>query len=165
MAFFKHKYTMNKSLFEKYWDAETSLQEEEQLMKEQSSLHGPEAQYLAFIAEARRQKSLLTIDDIDAYNLKQTLHASRHTVRPLYRWMASAAAVMIFVFSAFGVWKYSQQATETQQMAMTETFDDPYEAYEEVRQALAFVSSKLNHSQDEALLNIQKAGEYADMFK
>ncbi len=154
---------MNKSLFEKYWDAETSLQEEEQLMKDQSSHQRPEAQYLAFIAEARRQKSLLSIDDIDAYNLKQTLHASRHTVRPLYRWMASAAAVMIFVFSALGVWKYSQQATEAQQMA--ETFEDPYEAYEEVRQALAFVSSKLNHSQDEALINIQKAGEYADMFK
>ena len=48
---------------------------------------------------------------------------------------------------------------------MAETFEDPYEAYEEVREALAFVSSKLNKSQDEALSNIQKAGEYAEMFK
>lgn len=77
--------------------------------------------------------------------------------------MASAAAILIIVMSAFGVWRYSQQVTEQPQMA--ETFEDPYEAYEEVRQALAFVSSKLNSSQDEALANIQKAGEYAEMFK
>lgn len=154
---------MNNKLFEKYWNAETTLQEEEQLMKDTVPSKGPEAQYFAFLAEARKQKSMLTIDDVDAYNLKQTLNASQATVRPLYRWMASAAAVMIFAFSAFGVWKYSQQAT--QPVAMAETFEDPYEAYEEVRQALAFVSSKLNKSQNEALVNIQKAGEYAEMFK
>ncbi len=152
---------MNNNLFEKYWNAETSLQEEEQILNEQQ-LQGPEAHYFAFIAEARKQKSMLSIDDIDAFNLKQTLNASKATVRPLYRWMASAAAVMIFAFSAFGVWKYSQS---TQQEQMAETFDNPYEAYEEMRQALAFVSSKLNHSQNEALVNIQKAGEYAEMFK
>ena len=154
---------MDNNLFEKYWNAETSLQEEEQLMNELSDAKGPEAQYFAFIAKARNEKSILTIDDIDAYNLKQTLNASKATVRPLYRWMASAAAIMIFALSAFGVWNYSQQSVKQPQMA--ETFDDPYEAYEEDRQALAFVSSKLNKSQDEALANIQKAGSYAEMFK
>lgn len=154
---------MDNKLFEKYWNGETSLQEEEQLMKELSASNGPEAQYFAFIAKARNEKSILTIDDIDAYNLKQTLNASRATVRPLYRWMASTAAIMIFAFSALGVWNYSQQTVQEPQMA--ETFDDPYEAYEEVRQALAFVSSKLNKSQGEAFANIQKAGEYAEMFK
>ena len=132
-------------------------------MKELSGSTSPEAQYFAFIAKARNEKSILTIDDVDAFNLKQTLNASKATVRPLYRWMASAAAIMIFAFSALGVWKYSQQTAQEPQMA--ETFDDPYEAYEEVRQALAFVSSKLNHSQDEALAGIQKAGEYAEIFK
>ena len=154
---------MNNKLIEKYWDAETNLQEEEQIMQHTHELNGPEAQYFAFIAEARRQKSMLSIDDVDAYNLKQTLDSSRATVRPLYRWMASAAAVMIFIFSAFGVWKYSERAAEQPQMA--ETYEDPYEAYEEVKQALAFVSSKLNKSQNEAMTNIQKAGEYAEIFK
>ena len=154
---------MNNKLIEKYWNAETTPQEEEQIMNDRHLLQGPEAQYFAFIAEARKQQSLLSIDDIDAYNLKQTLNESRVTVRPIYRWMASAAAIMIFVVSAFSVWKYSQQTVQQTQMA--ETFEDPYEAYEEVRQALAFVSSKLNKSQNEALVNIQKAGEYAEMFK
>src|SRR5688572_8557418 len=154
---------MDNKLFEKYWNAETSLQEEEQLMKALSDSSGPEAQYFALIAKARNEKSILTIDDIDAYNLKQTLNASKATVRPLYRWMASAAAIMIFAFSALGVWKYSQQISQEEQMA--ETFEDPYEAYEELKKALAFMSTKLNKSQDEAFENIQKAGEYAEMFK
>lgn len=153
---------MENKLIEKYWNAETSLHEEEQLFNERAGLSGPEANYFDFIAAARRQHSLLSIDDIDAYNLKQTLNSSRATVRPLYRWMASAAAILIFVFSAAGVWRYSQTAQQDQ---MAETFEDPYEAYEEMRQALAFVSSKLNNSQDEALVNIQKAGEYAEIFK
>jgi hypothetical protein len=154
---------MDPKLIEKYWDAETTPQEEEQLMNAFAHHHGPEGQYFKFIAEARKQKSFLTIDDIDAYNLKQTLNASRATVRPIYRWMASAAAILIIVLSSFGAWRYSQQVTQQPQMA--ETFEDPYEAYEEVREALAFVSSKLNKSQNEALANIQKAGEYAEMFK
>lgn len=154
---------MDNKLLEKYWNAETSTHEESQLMNVMESAQGPEATYFAMLAEARRQKSILSIDDIDAYNLKQTLNASRATVRPIYRWMASAAAILLFVMSGLGVWKYSQQANQSAQMA--ETYDDPYEALQEVREALAFVSTRLNKSQSEVMINIQKAGEYAEMFK
>ena len=154
---------MDNTLLEKYWNAETTPQEEAQLMQDMAQQNSPEAQYFAFLAKVREDKSFLSIDDIDAYNLKQTLHKPASNVRPLYRWMASAAAMLIFALSAFGVWNYSQQVS--QQAPMAETFEDPYEAYEEVRQALAFVSSKLNKSQNEALVNIAKAGEYAEMFK
>jgi hypothetical protein len=116
------------------------------------------------IAEARKQKSNLSIEDIQAYNQRQKAPASATTVVPLYRWMASAAAILVFAIAGIGLWNYSQQMT-TQPAPIAETFEDPYEAYEEVRQALAFVSSKLNKSQSEAMMNIKKAGEYADMFK
>ena len=154
---------MENNLLEKYWNGETSLQEEAQLMSDMSKSRGPEAAYFAMLSAARQEKSSLSLDDIDAFNLKQTLHATTAVVRPIYRWMATAATILLFVLSGLGVWKYSQQATQPAQMA--ETFDDPYKAYQEVREALAFVSSKLNKSQNEALINIQKAGEYADMFK
>lgn len=154
---------MDNSLLEKYWNTETSPQEETQLIREMSDAPRPEAAYFRMIAEARRQKSMLTIDDIDAYNLKQTLNSSKVNVRPIYRWMASAAAILLFVLSGLGVWQYSQKVTPSAQMA--ETYDDPYKAYQEVREALAFVSLKLNKSQSSALINIQKAGEYAEMFK
>jgi hypothetical protein len=154
---------MENNLLEKYWNGETSPDEEAQLMRDMSLSQGPEAAYFAMLSAARQEKSSLSFDDIEAYNLKQTLHSTTAVVRPIYRWMATAATILLFVLSGLGVWKYSQQITQPTQMA--ETYDDPYKAYQEVREALAFVSSKLNKSQNEALINIQKAGEYADMFK
>ena len=154
---------MDHNLLEKYWNAETSPQEEAQLLKDMAGSTGPEAGYFAMIAEARKHKSKLTIEDIKAYNQKQPLSSSGPKILPLYRWIASAAAISVFVVSGIGLWKYSQQVAQPVQLA--ETFDDPYAAYEEVREALAFVSSKLNKSQSEAMLNIKKAGEYAEIFK
>ena len=154
---------MDNNLLEKYWNAETTPQEEEQIRKDLAGTQSAEAAYFAMIAESRKQKSRLTIEDITAYN-QQSINASPvKRIIPLYRWIASAAAVLVFVASGVGLWKYSQQATQPVQMA--ETFDDPYKAYEEMREALAFVSAKLNKSQSKAMINIKKAGEYADMFK
>lgn len=154
---------MKHNLLEKYWNGETSLQEEQQLLQEMAGSNSEDARYFEMLAAARNQKSKLTIADITAFNQNQKAPASGPVIRPLYRWIASAAAVIAFVAAGAGLWNYSQQATQPAQMA--ETFEDPYEAYEEVREALAFVSGKLNKSQGEAMLNIKKAGEYADMFK
>ncbi len=155
---------MKNNLLETYWEGKTSLQEEEQLLRDQSQSSGPEAAYFAMIAEARKQKSRLTAEDIHQYNQRQ-IRTSAPVVAllPMYRWIASAAAILVFVLAGIGLWNYTRQVTEPVHMA--ETFDDPYKAYEEVRQALAFMSSKLNQSQSQALSNIKKAGEYADMFK
>ncbi len=154
---------MDKSLLERYWNGETSLQEEAEIMKEMSRTPGPDAPYFQMIADARKQKSRLTLTDIQAYNQRHQTAPAKMVILPVYRWIASAAAVLIFAIAAFGLWNYTHQQTATVQMA--ETYDDPYEAYEEVREALAFVSAKLNKSQNEALVNIKKAGTYADMFK
>lgn len=154
---------MDNNLLEKYWNAETTLQEEEQLRKDFAGTPSAEATYFAMIDASRKQKSRLTIDDITAQSQRNFKAAPVNKIMPLYRWIASAAAILVFVASGVALWKYSQQATQPIQMA--ETFDDPYMAYEEMREALAFVSAKLNKSQSEAMINIKKAGEYADMFK
>ena len=154
---------MDNNLLEKYWNAETSSQEEAQLQQDLNGSNSPEGVYFTMLAEARQQKSKLSIDDINSYNHRQAVATSGPVILPLYRWIASAAAIIAFVAAGIGLWNYSQQATQSLQMA--ETFEDPYEAYEEVREALAFVSAKLNKSQSSAMLNIKKAGEYAEMFK
>lgn|SRR6187551_3854046 len=154
---------MDQNLLDKYWNAETSSQEEEQLRQHPEGMSAAEAAYFSMITEARKQKSKLTIEDIKAYNERNAAPVQAKVIRPLFRWVASAAAVLVFAAAGTGLWQYSQQTTQSAQMA--ETFDDPYEAYEEVKEALAFVSAKLNKSQNEALINIKKAGEYADMFK
>ena len=154
---------MDPNLLEKYWNADTTPQEEAQMHQDREGMSAAEASYFSMIDEARKQKSKLSIEDIKAYNERNAAPAQAKIIRPLYRWVASAAAVLVFAAAGIGLWQYSQQTTQSSQMA--ETFDDPYEAYEEVREALAFVSAKLNKSQNEALINIKKAGEYADMFK
>jgi hypothetical protein len=157
---------MEKTLLERYWDGETTPQEEAGLMKTWSHTTDTTAgRYFSMIAEARRQKSKLTLADIQAYNLAQQPPAARvRVVRPLQRWIASAAAVLLFAIAALGLWQYTHTSDKASQ-PMVETYEDPYEAYTEVREALAFVSAKLNKSQSEALVNIKKAGDYADMFK
>ncbi len=155
--------TMDDKSLNKYWNAETNLQEEEQLLKEVMRTEGAESTYFKMIKEARQQRSKLTIEDIKAHNQRHEVTNTGPLVLPLYRWAASAAAILVFVLSGIGLWQYSQQTMQAPQMA--ETYDDPRAAYEEVREALAYMSSKLNKSQDEAMLNIKKAGVYADMFK
>jgi hypothetical protein len=154
---------MDKSLLERYWNGETSLQEEAEILKEQSQSPDQDGLYFKMIAEARKQKSKLTYSDIQSYNQAYQPVVAKTLILPVYRWIASAAAVLIFAIAAIGLWNYTHQVAQPALMA--ETYEDPYEAYEEVREALAFVSAKLNKSQSEALVNIKKAGTYADMFK
>jgi hypothetical protein len=152
------------NLLDRYWKGETSLEEEAALFDSMKDSEGPDALYFKMITEARAQKSQLTFDDIRTYNKAREPEARQAMIKPLYRRLASVAAVLLFVLAAVGLWNYTHQSTTTSP-AFAETYDDPYEAYEEVKEALAFVSAKLNKSQSEAMLNIKKAGEYADMFK
>ena len=154
---------MDQQRLDRYWNGETSLEEEQEIMKEMTGSATPDSLYFRMIAEARKERSTLKIEDIKSYNQKAATPQPRMMVLPVYRWMASAAAVLLFAIAAFGLWNYTHEQSKPDVMA--DSFDDPQKAYEEVRDALAFVSSKLNKSQSEALLNIKKAETYADMFK
>ncbi|HJW29206.1 MAG TPA: hypothetical protein VJ508_08125 [Saprospiraceae bacterium] len=154
---------MNQKLIEKYWNAETSLQEESELLQDMVQSQDPDSAYFKMIAEARKQKSQLRIEDIRKNNQRTLVPQHRMMVLPVYRWVASAAAVLLFALAGFGLWNYTHEAAKPSPMA--DSFDDPYQAYQEIKEALAYVSVKMNKSQNEALLNIKKAGEYADMFK
>jgi|SRR5690606_32507009 len=155
---------MDNSLHKKYWEAESSLEDEARLHREMEGQSGPDAAYFAMLAEMRRQKSRLTLEDIHAYNQRQQQQVpTGGKVFPLYRRLAVAAAILLLIASGFGLWQYRQQSTGTDLMA--ETYEDPYEAYEEVRKALAFVSTKINRTESEAISGIKKAGEYVDIFK
>ncbi len=154
---------MDQQHLDRYWNGETSLEEEQEILKEMSGATVPDTLYFRMIAEARKQRSTLKIDDIKAFNQQAAKPAPRTIVLPVYRWVASAAAVLLFAIASYGLWDYTHQQAKPDIMA--DSFEDPQKAYEEVREALAFVSSKLNKSQSEAMINIKKAETYADMFK
>jgi len=154
---------MDQQRLDRYWNGETSLEEEQEILKEMSGATGPDALYFRMISEARKQRSTLKIEDIKSYNQQAVTPAPRTIILPVYRWIASAAAVLLFAIAGYGLWDYTHG--QAQPDIMADSFDDPQKAYEEVREALAFVSTKLNKSQSEALINIKKAGTYAEMFK
>ena len=47
---------MDNKLLEKYWNAETSSHEEDQLLQDLKGSNSPEGVYFTMIAEARQQK-------------------------------------------------------------------------------------------------------------
>jgi hypothetical protein len=154
---------MDQQRLDRYWNGETSLEEEQEILKEMTGSTGPDTLYFRMIAEARKQRSTLKIEDIKSYNQQIAKPIPRTIVLPVYRWVASAAAVLLFAIASYGLWDYTHRQTQLDIMA--DSFDDPQKAYEEVREALAFVSGKLNKSQSEAMINIKKASTYAEMFK
>jgi hypothetical protein len=122
---------MDQKRLEKYWSGETSLQEEADLMNDMTQSSGPDTAYFKMIAEARKQKSQLKIDDIHTHNQIAHIPTARIHVLPVYRWVASAAAVLIFALSAIGLWNYTHQAAKPALMA--DSYEDPYQAYQEIR--------------------------------
>lgn len=155
---------MDQRLLEKYWNAETTPEEEQKLLDEMDAAQGAEATYFKMIAKARQQQSKLCIDDLRMrIGQEETTVTSARTIS-MRRWMMSAAAVLILAVSTIGLFYYIRQNTQPNPV-MVETFEDPHEAAAEVREALAYVSAKLNKSQGEAMIQIKKAGEYAEMFK
>lgn len=146
---------LDPKLVAKYWEGETTLEEEHLLRIQAQQDTSPEADYFRQLAGLQSMRSKLKASDI-------TGQVSTPVVRPLYRFIAAAAAVLVLVLSGVGLYRYSQEMNTP--VATSESFDSPEEALEEVKLALAFVSQKMNHSQSTAYSQIQKAGEYADWF-
>lgn len=146
---------LDPKLVAKYWEGATTLEEENLLRIQARQDTSPEADYFRHLASLQSMRSTLKASDI-------TGQVSTPVVRPLYRYIAAAAAVLVLVLSGIGLFRYSQEIHTP--VATSETFESPEEALEEVKLALAFVSQKMNHSQSTAYTQIQKASEYADWF-
>lgn len=161
---------MDPKLLDKYWNADTSLEEEARLLSDAMDDTSAEAAYFRLIAAERQARSRLTPDDIrrQAEAPAAPVTPTVAVVRPITRRLAAAAAVLALVLSGVGLWRYAHRTAEPVLMAeayMTETYDDPEAALEEVKQALAYMSKKFNRSQEQAFRQIKKAGEYADIIK
>jgi len=161
---------MDPKLLDKYWNAETSLEEEARRLSDVMDDNSAEAACFRLIATERQSRSRLTPDDIRRRAEAPAAPAAPTVavVRPITRRLAAAAAVLALVLSGVGLWRYAHRTAEPALMAeayMAETYDDPEAALEEVKQALAYMSKKFNRSQEQAFKQIKKAGEYADIIK
>ncbi|HKL40323.1 MAG TPA: hypothetical protein VJ894_06575 [Cryomorphaceae bacterium] len=144
-----------KKLELKYWQGETSLEEERELRShannKSEALSSEFIQMMDSISD-EAEKSDIQLDDSfesefwEAVKEKEDPKIVRVRFTPLHFVRYAAAAVVLLSFS-FGIW-YALGETEQSGLSATvkqqEEFQSPEEAFEEAKQALSFASAKLN---------------------
>ena len=146
-------------LLEKYWQGETTLEEEAQLREHfQQAEPPPHLRHVAALFqhyEARPQLGKEFDRRIDA-QLKEG--------RVVSLWPALlkvAAAVMLFVAGALwlrSAYVLEEPTTVPVAVLPSDTYEDPEKAYEEAKQALLLVSSLMNEG-TEHLSNLEEFSE------
>ena len=145
-----------KALLTRYYDGQTSVAEEKLLCdyfasdSVDGSLDAEKAFFCAMngLAKSPSANDLPSIEvlesslarQIDAWN-KVEKNFGRKTRRINLRWMAGVAAGILLLV---GIGLYVGQSQEEPQYALTDTYDNPEDAYAETQRALALFSERLN---------------------
>ncbi|WP_455586448.1 hypothetical protein [Bacteroides sp.] len=147
-------------LLERYWQCETSLEEESELRtffsKEEVPAHLLQYKDLFVYQQVQRETGLG--EDFDARILAQievpVVKAKRLTLTGKFMPLFKAAAVVAIMLSLGNVAQHTFFADETLDYnydTYTDTYDDPEVAYEQVSSALMILSEGINKSQDQHL--------------
>ena len=138
------------ALLERYWNGETSLEEEEQL-RDYFGRDGMPEQYretanLFRYFDIQKKKS---VDDIafDAAVLSKMDAPRRGKITKLfYNSMRIAAGVAVLMMA---VWFVRREVRETTPTEIVDTYDDPKLALEETKKALLMISKSFGRAEAE----------------
>lgn len=154
-------------LLDKYYNGDTTLNEEEELRK--YFIDNPvipeefRAEKDQFIMFDRAKNRDIPFDDFE--KKLENLIDNQKVRYPVFRtnrlWIqiAGIAASILIVFSVYNSFKYFINKSEDKG-----TIEDPVMAYEETKKTLYFISEKLNHGTKE-LTNISKLNNASQMLK
>lgn len=136
-------------LLQKYWNCETSLEEEEQLRAYfQSDVpeHLEKTASLFRYFETQKNKSLhdAAFDTI----VRDKLTVSK-TGRLLYNSLRIAAGVAVLIVAGWFVRREIEDAKPVEPVAV-DTYDDPKLAFEETKKALLLISSSFEKAEEQA---------------
>lgn len=139
-------------LLQKYWDCETSLEEEQQLREYFRSEQVPEqlkeTAVLFHYFETQRNKA---VDEHFERNvvtqLKEQPKKKGKMVSLLHNSMRIAAGVAVLVAAVFFV---RQEIRKNDTVAMEDTYDDPQKALEETKKALMMISKGFGRAEQQA---------------
>jgi hypothetical protein len=138
-------------LLNKYWNCETSLEEEEQLRKffqgENVPAQFKETAGLFQYFETQKKKSL---DDIafDNHLVTKVKSTESKTIKLLYNSMRIAAGVAVLMVA---IWFMRDEIKGTTTTAQVEdTYDDPKLAFEETKKALLIISKSFQSAESKA---------------
>ena len=143
-------------LLEKYWNCETSLEEEKVLRDYFNSSEVPDqlkdAADLFRFFEGERKRSLEENFDHDIMrSVKKTERTTK--VVSMVRWVQVAriaAGVFVVVVAGYFVRNEIIKSQEQQQAQVEDTFDDPKDALEETKKALMLISKSFGKAKEGA---------------
>jgi len=139
-------------LLQKYWDCETSLEEEQQLQEYFRNENVPEqwkeTALLFHYFESQKQKSVdVHFEGNVVTQLKEQPVKKGKMVNLLYNSMRIAAGVAVLLAAVFFV---RQEIRKNNTVAMEDTFDDPQKALEETKKALMMISKGFGRAEQQA---------------
>lgn len=138
------------ALLNKYWNCETSLEEEQQLRDYFKGGNIPEqlreTAALFRYFELQKKKSLSDVS-FDAQVLAKTKRANKSiVVKLVYNTLRIAAGVAVLVVA---VWFIRNEVRKDTPQAVVDTYDDPKLALEETKKALLMISRSFGRAEKE----------------
>ena len=148
------------ALLERYFEAETSTEEELQLRRyfQSASIDPALEQYQSLFAWQALEKSYILPESFSQKVLDEV--AQQTPIRRLSarRILAYAASVALLI--SIGWWSFSEIRQKQQETAMMlASFEDPEEAYQQVTAALAMVSGAMQQGQQLTLESMSTTEE------
>ena len=155
------------NLLEKYFNGDTSIDEERQLKQYFSQQPiDPDLAHLKPLFAFLKKEKTVEMPEQEAVNLRPIAGGKKTGWRRFYS--LAVAAAMLATFAVGGFLYQKNMAEERERIAYeklhTDTYEDPEKAMAEIKNALALVSRKMNKGKKEAAKGLKKV-EKLDIFK
>jgi len=160
-------YKLINQLLEKYWEGESTLEEEQQLKAyfNSSELADEHKEFVPLFQYLKSEKEQLLRTEVIDTTLQRIEEEAQKPVaktRRLYIVLSRAAAVLLLLAASFQVYQYQ---TQEEQKALYVEIEDPEEAYQKTKEALMLVSKELNKGKRKAKKKIKKVDKITKIIK
>lgn len=151
-------YERIKSLLEKYWSCETTLEEEEYLRKQLSRDDLPPdlKEFAALFRYFKAQKDVKTQEGFEDRIIVTLTNKNRSGKRRYLSIVYKVAAAVILLLFVITIHQRFITVRDKATTLVQDTFEDPEKALEETKKALMLVSEKWNKGKN----NIVKLSEF-----
>lgn len=145
-------YNTARTLLDKYWNCETSLEEEEQLRSyfQRDDVPDDLGKYRDLFRFYVNERSTELNKEFDDKILKKLGSDRKEGHQRYLGWMYKAAAAVLLILSFFVIHERFIRVKDQAKKVVEDTFSDPEKALEETKRVLFFVSEKINKGKEEA---------------
>jgi hypothetical protein len=147
-----------KALLNKYWNCETSLEEEAQLRKyfSGSHVHDELKEFAPYFQYLKSESEMLISENFEKKLIDQVKNRKQRGKQRFLNVYYKVAAAVILILFVITVHQRFIVVREKATTIVQDTFDDPEKALEETKKALLLVSEKWNKGKS----NIVKLSEF-----